>query len=293
MKEILFYWSDLNSSKKNFIDTNSISFRENKNTVTVDWKKYHVTYSKKWLLDDLLSDIKFKVIDDIDKCKNKEIILVMNNLTEKLSFYKYENICLNNKVFLIHLGDEFFHNLELSLNIYKRSYYIFRQYYFLSDFKNLMHIPLGYKSSNNFYKSSVKDFFWSFCGTIYKSSRHDMIDVFTKNFKNYFLHKTDHFADQKSLTADKMFEIISKSQFTLCPQGFYHPETYRVFETLENNSVPIIEDSYSIYNKILPNHSFITIRYWSEFLKIYKNLNYDDVLSSNLNWYSNFKKNLN
>lgn len=294
MKKILFYWPALNKYNQGLFRSSQISFREDKDTsqsVSVDWSKYHVVNSKKWLMDDLFSEIKFEIVDRVNQCKNSEIILVIDNLRDKLQFYDYENICSNNKVYLIHVGDEFLYNLNWSINLYKKSFYVFRPYFFSSNIKNIMHIPVGYKKSNSFYKEEKK-YFWSFCGTIYKSSRHDMFEVFTKNFDNYFLHITSFFGDNNSLEADEMYKKISSSIISLCPSGFYHPETYRIFEILENNSIPIIQDSNLIYDKILPNNNLIKINFWSDFLKIEKTLNYEDLLKTNINWYSNYKKEL-
>lgn len=290
MKKILFYWPSLNRHKKNKFDTNDISSSEQGNT-TVKWNIYHVIYSKKWLMDDLFSEVQFEIVEDISKCKNCEIILVIHNLAEKLQFHEYENICSNNKVYLVHIGDEIFDQLDMSINIYNKSFYVFRPYFFKSNLKNIMHIPVGYKASNNFYMEKKK-YFWSFCGTVYKSSRHDMIEVFTKNFDNYFLHLTNFFSDKKGLDADEMYKNISSSIFSLCPNGFYHPETYRVFEVLENNSIPIIQNPYSIYDKLFPNNNLIKINVWSDFLKIAKNINHEELLKSNLDWYANYKKEL-
>lgn len=227
MEKILLFWDDFVNYKNKKFEINEISYKKNNNTTSVDWDKYHVVYSKKWLLDDLFSQINFEIIENIDYLNNKKIILVARDL--KKNFLFYENFCSNNKVYLIHFGDEFLSDLNFSIKIYEKCYHVFRPYYFYSNLKNITHIPVGYKSSNNFYKEEKK-YFWSFCGTIYKSSRHDMIDVFTKNFDNYFLHITHFFGDTKSLQPDEMYQNISKSIFSLCPNGFYHPETYRVFE---------------------------------------------------------------
>lgn len=289
MERVIFFWNDLNNYKNKNLNITQIAFKKDKNTTKVEWDKYHVINSQKWLMNDLLSEINFDITENITNSKNNKIILVATDIKKNFSFY--ENICSNNKVFLIHIGDEFLTNLDFSIKIYQKSYYVFRPYYFYSKLKNVMYIPVGYKSSNNFYKEEKK-YFWSFFGTIYKSSRHDMIDVFIKNFDDYFLHITKFFGDPKGLDADEMYKQISRSRFSLCPTGFYHPETYRVFEVLENNSIPVIQNPYSFYEKILPNNNFIKINLWSDFLKIVKNINYEKLLNLNVNWYLNYKKDL-
>ena len=61
-----------------------------------------------------------------------------------------------------------------------------------------------------------------------------------------------------------MSEILSSTEFIPCPNGFYHPETYRVYEALECECIPIVESSYNYYDRLFPNNPFITINKWSD-----------------------------
>lgn len=289
MNKVLLFWPQLKNYKDKEYEQKDIAYKKDKHTTFVDWERYHVINSKKWIINDLLSKIELEIVEDCKNITNEKIIVISHNLKE--ISHALEEVTKDNKIFLIHLGDEFFSDLNNSLEIYKKCTYVFRPYFFFSNLKNILHIPVGYKSSENFYDEK-KTYKWSFMGSVYKSSRHDMIDVFKKNFDNFFLHQTDHFADKKSLNSEEMYKIISSSTFSLCPQGFNHPETYRLWEILENKSIPIIQDTLSIYDKILPNNNLIKVKYWSEFLAIEKEINAEEILKKNLDWYNSYKTNL-
>ena len=56
----------------------------------------------------------------------------------------------------------------------------------------------------------------------------------------------------------------SSTEFMPCPNGFVHPETYRLYEALECESIPIVEDAYSYYDRLFPNNPFIKIDKWKD-----------------------------
>lgn len=290
MSKTLLFWPQV-EKYKNYKphENHNLSYKKDKYTTVVDWEKYHAIYSKKWLLDDLLLNIEYETINELKGISNKSIIIIVHDLGSLIK--ELDTLCEKNKIYLIHIGDEFFKNINNSIKIYKKCKFVFRPYYFFSNLKNIMHIPVGYKSSKSFYNEEKK-YHWSFLGSVYKSSRNDMCEVFKRNFDNHYLRKTDHFNDNKSLHADEMYKIVSSSIYSLCPQGFNHPETYRLWEILENKSIPIVQDSLSIYDKILPGNNLIKINYWSEFLKIEKKIELDKTLNETLGWYNSYKKNL-
>ncbi len=61
-----------------------------------------------------------------------------------------------------------------------------------------------------------------------------------------------------------MIEILSQTEFIPCPNGFVHPETYRVYEALECGCIPIVENAYKYYDRLFPNNPFIKIDKWKE-----------------------------
>ena len=61
-----------------------------------------------------------------------------------------------------------------------------------------------------------------------------------------------------------MSEILSSTEFIPCPNGFVHPETYRVYEALECGCIPIVENAYKYYDRLFPNNPFIKINKWKD-----------------------------
>ena len=61
-----------------------------------------------------------------------------------------------------------------------------------------------------------------------------------------------------------MNDILSSTEFIPCPYGFFHPETYRVFEALECGCIPIVESAYNYYDRLFPDNPFVKINMWKE-----------------------------
>ena len=61
-----------------------------------------------------------------------------------------------------------------------------------------------------------------------------------------------------------MSKVLSLTEFMPCPNGFVHPETYRVYESLECGCIPIVENAYKYYDRLFPNNPFIKVDMWSE-----------------------------
>ena len=56
-----------------------------------------------------------------------------------------------------------------------------------------------------------------------------------------------------------MTEVLSSTEFIPCPNGFVHPETYRLYEALECGCIPIVESAYNYYDRLFPNNPFIKV----------------------------------
>ena len=61
-----------------------------------------------------------------------------------------------------------------------------------------------------------------------------------------------------------MSQILSSTHFIPCPNGFVHPETYRLYEALECECIPVVEDTYSYYDRLFPNNPFIKVNKWQD-----------------------------
>ena len=67
------------------------------------------------------------------------------------------------------------------------------------------------------------------------------------------------FGDEKSMGSSEMGKIISSTHFIPCPNGFFHPETYRLYEALECECIPIVENAYKYYDRLFPDNPFLKI----------------------------------
>ena len=93
------------------------------------------------------------------------------------------------------------------------------------------------------------------------------------------------------------YNILNQCTFSLVPHGYLHPETYRLYESLECGSIPIIENPYNFFDKFLKNHPFYSISVWSEAKEKIENLVKDqnklnEVADKTQEWWVNYKKEL-
>jgi len=166
-------------------------------------------------------------------------------------------------MFLIHLGDET-GTYDLSL-IYNKFNYVWRAFCSNRYFNNkkVSCLPIGYKSGILFKKEIGKrKYKWTFFGTPHKSSRHDLLFQLS-DIEPSFTYKTKKF-NEKIAEVSKMNEILTSTEFMPCPNGFVHPETYRLYEALECGCIPIVENAHKYYDRLFPNNPFLKVDRWIE-----------------------------
>ena len=254
---IKLFWNTQNQKKPN---SKHKKTRE-KEELDYGWGQYHKNNSDKWIYE-ILSKIKYTIIDSENNIEKDDILIIVDSSVEEKNelYNKLKLIC--SKIFLFHLGDEFgFHNL---LPIYDNCNYVWRPFCASKYFNNkkVKCIPIGYKSGVSYKKQAERTYKWAFTGTPHKSSRHDLLYQFS-NIKPFFCHKTEKF-DRKNISVDEMSNVLSLTEFIPCPYGFFHPETYRVFEALECGSIPIVESAYKYYDRLFPENPFIQINKWKD-----------------------------
>ena len=261
----------------------------------VFWGNYHFKNSYPWILN-LLSEIQIELINNLENLNiNEDIIVVDNNIGGKESFY----FDLSNKVkkiYLIHLGDE--GGSEKRELVYSLCEHVWRTFC-LSNFinkKNISCIPIGYKSSapRKILKINERKYTWNFMGTTHGSSRYDLLNKH-KDLKPHFTNLTAEFAGKNSLSTSEYYDIMNKSIFTLVPHGYFHPETYRLYESLECGSIPIVENPHNFFFFFLLNNPIPKINNWEEFFDLIKNLikKKDELnnLSNKINsWWITYKE---
>ena len=254
---IKLFWNTHNQQKSNTTDKRIKEDEE----ADYGWGIYHKKNSNLWI-EEILKKINYNIItSETNLEKDDTLIIIDSSIEKKSDFYtKIKLIC--SKIFLFHLGDESgAHNL---LPVYNNCNFIWRTFCSNKYFENnkIKCIPIGYKSGLLNQKIKNKRYKWAFVGTPHKSSRHDLLFQFS-DIKPFFCHKTKKF-NQKIISVDEMSEVFSATEFIPCPNGFFHPETYRLYEALECECIPIVENAYHYYDRLFPDNPFLKVDKWAD-----------------------------
>jgi hypothetical protein len=285
---IKLFWNTQNQIKPNSSDKKIRSKQED----DLGWGIYHKENSDKWIYE-ILKKIEYNIIQsETDLEKNDTLIVIDSNIEEKSELYTKLNIICS-KVFLFHLGDES-GSYDLS-PVYKNCNYIWRTFCSNKYFKNnkIKCIPIGCKSGVLIKHKNNKKYKWTFTGTPHKSSRHDLLFQLSE-IKPFFCHKTQKF-NEKIISVDDMSEVLSSTEFIPCPNGFFHPETYRLYEALECGGIPIVENAYKYYERLFPNNPFVKIDIWAEAKPIINGWGSDQIKQKREEcniWWSRYKNEL-
>ena len=92
-----------------------------------------------------------------------------------------------------------------------------------------------------------------------------------------------------------MSEILTSTKFIPCPNGFVHPETYRLYEALECGCIPIVENAYKYYDRLFPNNPFIKVDRWIEAKPVIREWGDDQIKQKReecRTWWSHYKNQL-
>jgi len=285
---IKLFWNTQNQ-KKTITQDKKILSRE---ALNLKWGTYHQKNSNIWI-QEALNKIQYETIDSEKKLEKDDVLLIVDSSPEnKEKFYeKLKLIC--SKIILIHLGDET-GPFDLS-STYSHFDYILRTFCSNKYFKNnkVKCIPIGYKSGISDKKKSERKYKWAFTGTPHKSSRHDLLFQFN-GINPSFCHKTEKF-NTKIISVDEMSDVLSLTEFLPCPNGFYHPETYRLYEALQCGCIPIVEDAYKYYDRLFPNNPFVKVGKWADAKLIVKEWNKNKIKNKQeecKTWWSNYKDQL-
>ena len=267
---IKLFWNTHNQQKPSSSDK---KIRE-KQESDYGWGEYHKKNSDKWIYE-ILKKIEYNVVTDLtDLEKEDTLIIVDSGIEEKNALYiKLNAIC--SKIFLFHLGDES-GSYDLS-TVYDHCNYIWRVFcstrYFVNN--KVKCLPIGYKSGISNKQQKNRKYKWAFTGTPHKSSRHDLLFQLS-DIEPFFCHKTEKF-NVKIISVDEMSEILSSTEFIPCPSGFFHPETYRLYEALECGCIPIVENTYQYYDRLFPDNPFIKIDKWADAKPVIKGWESDQI----------------
>ena len=294
---IKLFWNTQNQkisypNEKKVKKNNPIGVNEADENRDLGWGIYHKNNSNIWIKE-ILNKIDYSIIENESELKKEDVLIIVDSSVEKKNeFYlKLKLIC--SKIFLIHLGDE--QGPADLTTVYNNCTFIWRTFCSNKYFGNnkIQCIPLGYKSGVLNNKKNVKKYKWSFMGTPHKSSRHDLLFQLS-DIKPFFSHRTEKF-NEKILSVNEMSEVLSSTEFLPCPNGFFHPETYRLYEALECECIPIVESAYNYYDRLFPENPFIKINKWSDVKPIIKGWDKSQV-NKKINecqiWWNNYKNSL-
>ena len=282
---IKLFWNTHNL-KKTITDDKDIKKKE---AVEFKWGIYHKKHSDVWIYE-ILKKTKYDLIDSEKSLEKEDILIIVDSNPEKKIEIYNELKLVCSKIFLFHLGDES-GAYDLS-KVYKNCDYVWRTFCSNKYFKNnqVRCIPIGYKSGLVNKQENKRKYKWAFTGTPHKSSRHDLLFQFS-DIKPFFCHKTNKF-DEKIISVNEMSEILSSTEFMPCPNGFFHPETYRLYEALQCGCIPIVENAYKYYDRLFPNNPFIKVGKWADAKAIIKNWNESQIKAKQEecnSWWSSYK----
>ena len=267
---------------------------ENQDNITdKGWGVYHKNNSNEWIFS-ILQKIKFKLIKSETELENEDILIIVDSSIEKKEdlYFKLKLVC--SKIFLIHLGDET-GSYDLT-NIYNKFNFVWRTFCLNKFFNNeiVNCIPIGYKSGVRLMpQTDSRKNKWAFIGTPHRSSRHDILFQYS-DLKPSFSHKTQKF-NEKIINTDEMSKILSSTEFIPCPNGFFHPETYRLYEALECECIPIVENAFQYYDRLFPNNPFLKVDKWIDAKPIIKGWTAQQIKEKREEckiWWKNYKKKL-
>ena len=285
---IKLFWNTHNQRKSNSDDK---KIRE-KEEMDYGWGLYHKKSSNKWIYE-ILKKIKYNIIENETNLTEEDILVIVDSSVEEKNelYIKLNAIC--SKIFLFHLGDES-GSYDLS-SVYNNCNYVWRPFCSSRYFENkkVKCIPIGYKSGILNKQKNNRKYKWAFTGTPHKSSRHDLLFQFS-DVKPFFCHKTEKF-NVKIISVDEMSEVLSSTEFMPCPNGFFHPETYRLYEALECECIPIVENTYKYYDRLFPNNPFLKVDKWIDVKSIINEWEVEQIKKKReecKSWWFHYKKSL-
>src|SRR5215467_13259998 len=167
---------------------------------------------------------------------------------------------------LFHLSDESFVG---GYDIYAAFDFVLRNYY-SSIFQNagIRTVPLGFTNEMmGLYPTPPANewrFLWSFAG-FKRAARLDMFEHF-KSLQPYQCYFFGDKVGQPWLNRTQFRALLSNSVFSPCPMGNTVLESFRIYESLEMQCIPILERRrwMPYYDCLMPGHPLLTFLSWRE-----------------------------
>jgi hypothetical protein len=132
----------------------------------------------------------------------------------------------------------------------------------------------------------MRPYNWSFAGAMDRNNRKAVIADLHKRYNNNRIHMTPTFGSEANLGTEDYKEILQKSQFVPCLDGFFNTESFRFYEALESGALPVIcVDDKKSYQNMLPGAPLLTVNSWSDDIVF----DWDTKQKEFLRWWSKFK----
>lgn len=159
-------------------------------------------------------------------------------------------------------------------------------------------IPVGYPcdAMELIPQHPIKDKDWVFAGQVTNRTREDCVSAL-QNVPNGRLEPTKQF--YSGLEHKEYFELLASARIAPCPSGPVCPDTFRLYEALQCNCVPLVEEKpgwktneyVDFWNTLFGEHPFVLIQHWNEAPdKIRMILDqYPEYQSRCTQWWENYK----
>lgn len=256
------------------------------------WDFYYIT-------KDLLSEFDVNLILTSETnifIENSLIIYGCDSASINDTLMEYFQNFVNKKIKfnLYHISNE---RLNHNCDYYDYANVVFRSYYDPKINKsNVYFLPLGYKAgfdlhSDKLLKYGERKYDINFIGQL-KSDRYNLLNEIKKVDKKY-THITARWNDPNSLDVNEMSNVYSNTLLIPCPMGNVHPDSFRICESLESGSIPVIKKygNYDYFDKIYGNSPIPKVVEWEELsnlLEVIK-INPDKKIKEINDWYKSFK----
>lgn len=116
--------------------------------------------------------------------------------------------------------------------------------------------------------------------------RAEMIDALKKTGGEYYCNVNSAWQSDDSLSTQDYKKILEQSIFVPCPRGNSSPDTFRLYETIEAGSLPIVERDDYWSDLFGNNHPLIQVSDWS------KAANDISILSKESEWLEKYSQKL-
>lgn len=208
--------------------------------VTLVWQRNKdLTWETDWI-QWLFSDITLEIVDNL----NHSLYIGKSVLIDTLHAAPYHNDYAKEmkrrglKFGLVHLTDE---GSDNDVSSYPDCDFVVRNFYRRGMQDHVLTIPLGWtvgtRNTIGDKTANERPLNWSCIVHRLDQNRVDLANSF-QGMTNGLFYAVDHHGPR--LPTSEMGRIYRDSIFVPCPSGRITPESFRVFEALENGAIPIV-----------------------------------------------------